>query len=279
MNFCVVGVGGIGIRHVESFLSFRDSRVFCVDSVRANQPLPANTVFTETVGSLPSNLRFDAVVISTSSKPRLNLLKQVCILRPKMIILEKVAFTSCHEYETAMELGRRYSIQIFVNYAWRYADSLLPILKTSKRWSIFSPGSGLCCNLCHFLDLYRYAFGFVPRNVSISRSGDVYESKRRGYFDFLGSADFSADEVKVAGRFDCNRGANGFRIETDTGYSIQGSDVLPLVSKTTARCFQEFIEGKIRLPNLEEDFMTFRTVRDEMARCGGWDNQSELPIT
>ena len=279
MKFCVIGVGGIGSRHVESLLRIGNATVYCVDPVYRDWLSVEGASYFPSLEALPENIDFDAVVISTSSKPRFDLFRIMCTRRPAMILLEKVAFTSQDDYQRAIDIADQYSVPVFINYIFRYADRIVAAIRKSRTWTIYGPNAGMCCNLGHFVDLYRYAFACAPIRLSVKRTSGVYAAKRKGYFDYAGISEFSADEVGVLGTFDCSRDDGDYRLETDCGERLLIRDEMPKVSDTTQRCITDFLEGGGRLPSLREDFENFLLIRDQLAVSGGWDMLKPLPIT
>jgi len=279
MNFCVIGVGGIGSRHLESLVKIDGACIFCVDPKVISRETRENIIYLEKISDLPRDIQFDLCVIATSSAPRLQILREIIGFNVKWIILEKIAFTSLNEYDEAILLSKISGIPIYVNYIFRYADSLAKILRLESKWTVIIPRAGLCCNILHFIDLYRYLYGAIPDQFEVRRIGDIFDSKRIGYSDFFGIATFSNRKTGIVGTYRCGWISGYPRFSIDNGIDLLLDKFMPRVSETTLKIYQDLAAGWTRLPTIEEDRSSYGKVQKEMANNGNWEAYNNMPIT
>lgn len=204
MNCAIIGAGQLGSRHLQGLLSVENQKlnVFVIDpspeslaiaekrakEVEFNHKL----VFVVSINELPNQLEF--VVVATNSLVRLDVIQALLEnSRVNYLILEKVLFPSIHQYDVALNLIKKYSVNCWVNHPRRmYEDyhALKQLINQDKTFSFQLVGGswGLACNGLHFIDLFEY---LTESNLtSISNElliGNPIESKRSGYLEFEGT--------------------------------------------------------------------------------------------
>ena len=134
----------------------------------------------------------DLLILSTSSKYREEIIKDVCIKSNiKNIILEKVIFQDPASYERVNHFFKDKGINCWVN-CW---PRTIPMFKTIKEkikdfenFELHVSGNqwGLGCNSVHYLDLLDFFSNGAELIKIESVISEIYEAKRKGYHDFIG---------------------------------------------------------------------------------------------
>lgn len=204
-KIAVIGAGQLGSRHLQGLkLSKLKSDIWVVDNnsnslqiaqqryeegeVNSNQTI----YYLQLIEQLPTEL--DLVVIATSSKPRLTILKSLLAkVKVTNIILEKFLFTGLTDYDEAEQLLQINHVNVWVNCPRRLfdfyveIDSMIDKQKplvmeyTDSNW-------GLCCNSIHMIDIFMMLSG--EKTYTACFDGiipQVKDSKRNGYIEFNGT--------------------------------------------------------------------------------------------
>lgn len=199
-SFLIIGVGNIGFRHFQSINLIRNSKIFLVDpnikkilSKKLKPELNSSNkyFFFENIKDI-KNVKFNVVIISTSSKERFSNFKYIVTEKiSKNIILEKVLFSNLNLYYKYLELNRNYKFNCWVNCLNRIYPISREIKKENKKskpLQIIVKGFdwGIACNFIHFLDLAS----FLCRTNKIKKVSsvleEVFKSKRNGFLEFFG---------------------------------------------------------------------------------------------
>lgn len=208
-KIAVIGAGQLGSRHLQGLkLSKLKSDIWVVDNnptslqiaqqcyeegeANSNQTIH----YAQLVNQLPAELDF--VIIATSSKPRLIILKNLLAkVKVANIVLEKFLFTGLGDYDEAAQLLQTSHVNAWVNCPRRlfdfYAeiDSMIDKQKplvmeyTNSNW-------GLCCNSIHMIDIFMMLSG--EKTCTADFGGiipQVKDSKRKGYIEFDGTVNVS----------------------------------------------------------------------------------------
>ncbi len=205
-NIAIIGAGGLGSRHLQSVAQMkRDICIQVVDvsrdsleksAVLYNQvthDFVSKVEFFEDIASLSTNL--DAVIIATTSKPRLHILETLLSQKKvKNIVLEKFLFPSIADYDEAEKLLSAHGCNVWVNCPrreWTSYDKIRQLFINEKLLQVSVCGSnwGLGCNSIHFLDLISFLTGKtndVTWDISRLDCGTT-ASKRSGYIEFSGT--------------------------------------------------------------------------------------------
>jgi hypothetical protein len=225
----LIGLGNIGFRHLQG-LSRVGSRLNLVavdpdqaarDRASAEWASTVGTPF-ETLsdlGSLPADTR--VAIIATSAAGRLGLLRRVLAqVAPEVVVLEKVVFQQLRDFDEAASLAETSGAKIVVNCPrrmWPLYQSLVGIADRAAEVELSFRGRniGLACNSVHFIDALQFlTHSATPRLVS-SNLGEVFPSKRAGYFEVFGSLSFATE-----------RGRLQLRVEPDGPEALEVTFVL-----------------------------------------------------
>lgn len=195
-NIIIIGLGNIGKRHLQSFLSSNESiSIICVD-----KKFPKSQKFDKRVIKKTSienfKINFDICIISTNSKERFLLLKSFLSKNTcKNIILEKIIFSNMNQYLEAVKISNKKS-NIYINCPRRSWDSYIKLknklnFEHIKLFEINGYNWGLLSNAIHFIDLFSFLtndkkLDYVYQNCSSIK----LSSKRIGYIESNGSIIF-----------------------------------------------------------------------------------------
>lgn len=205
-NIAVIGIGQLGSRYLQGLKKVSNIKlnIWAIDNNDESltigksryeeiSPNPMQQItFSNSILDLPQTL--DLLIISTNSKQRLSVLKDVIHIRSvKNLILEKFLFPNLGEYAEAETILTTQKINTWVNcpkriYSYNQdiqtqLDSHHPIIISFKgtNW-------GLCCNSIHFIDLFL--FFTQETSFEVNTEGlqkKIYNSKRNGYIELQGT--------------------------------------------------------------------------------------------
>ena len=120
----------------------------------------------------------DIVVVSTSSGSHLKNIKEIFEYgNPKIIICEKPLSLELKEAIKIVEICKKNSSKLFINYFRRTQPAFLEIYNQLKFKKIKTPFQGICFyskgifNTCsHFIDLFQFYFGGVKKVKILKRN-------------------------------------------------------------------------------------------------------------
>lgn len=204
-TIAIIGAGQLGSRHLQGVKrSNRELDIWVVDPnneslkiakeryLQVESPNNKNVFYINNISDLPDNIDF--AIISTSSKPRLGICKQLLSKsNVKYLLLEKFLFTSLSEYDEANNLFLRNKCKVWVNCPRRMFEyykklSLLINKEKNIEMSYESTDWGMCCNSIHFIDIFLFLCGEQKYSLDLSGlNSEVKNSKRSGYIEFYGT--------------------------------------------------------------------------------------------
>ncbi|WP_042705950.1 Gfo/Idh/MocA family oxidoreductase [Methanomicrobium mobile] len=205
-NIALIGVGGIGSRHLQALTKLKDDvNIWVVDpssesidkakklldTENSNQN-KANIPYCHSVNEIPSNI--DVAIIATTSGIRRAVTEElIAKCNVKNIIFEKVLFTKVEDYYAVQKILEQYGISAWVNCGRRLFDFyvyLKSVLIDANSIDMYVSGKnfGLGCNAIHYLDLLAYLGRYIGDiDVDISDlDREIIPSKRKGYVEFTG---------------------------------------------------------------------------------------------
>jgi len=201
----IIGAGGIGARHLQSFAKINiPLQIFIVDP-NHNALKIAKKLFDETCSDkhlisttyisnttlIPKSI--EIAIIATDAEVR----KKVFIdlvqkIKVKFVIFEKVAFQSVEDFQEVINMVNDLKIKSWVNCTRRmfpFYKKLRNIFSTEKKLDIQFRGSnwGLGCNSIHLLDLFAYLSGQYKLTVDyLGLDKKTYPAKRNNMIEFGG---------------------------------------------------------------------------------------------
>jgi predicted dehydrogenase len=219
-NYCVIGAGQIGSRHLQALAKTKiKSRLFVIDPSTESlkvakqrfEELPVNPnveaiSYFESIQNVPSQLDF--AVVATTADHRAAIVKELLShSQVKGLLLEKVLFQRLEEYDTIGELLQTTNTRCWVNCANR----TYPLYHTVKDFfkdhplrlcQVWGGDWGLGCNAIHFLDLFAFFTHSSYASIQGTRlSAQIVQSKRARFFETFGALDATllcGTQVEVA---------------------------------------------------------------------------------
>lgn len=195
-NIAIIGVGALGKRHLQSMIELQNE--YNIYAVEANEDMLAHlktefqsVAFSKSINELPVDLGF--VVIATNSNVRRSVFEQlISHSNVKNILFEKVLFQKDEDYYYVQGKLKELNIKAWVNCArreWNAYKRLKEELGEASEMHFIASGGewGIGCNGIHMLDLVEYLSNDTVSNISVSElENGLYESKRKGYYEFYG---------------------------------------------------------------------------------------------
>lgn len=195
----LVGLGNIGIRHLEGILAVKKKLVIYIfdrneikyldiANYLKNKKTKHTIIYVKNILDLKT---IDLLILATDSLNRLNILEKIIkCTKIKSILLEKVVFLDSTSFNKAIKLIKLHKIKAWVNCIRRevsFYNKLKNNLKKSK-FKIHYTGYkwGLASNLIHFIDLFFYFS--ISKNISYFTkfNNKKYITKRSNYHDIHG---------------------------------------------------------------------------------------------
>tara|TARA_B100001248_G_scaffold107114_1_gene79887 strand:- start:1695 stop:2663 length:969 start_codon:yes stop_codon:yes gene_type:complete len=201
----IVGLGNVGLRHLEGCLKIKKiNKIFAIDKERkkiefCKKFLREKNNYNKIIFSSNLNkIKSDLAIISTNSKERLKITKQIIKKNKiKKLLLEKFLtnnLSNLAQFETLLT-----SSKIWINHIYRYQDAFIFLKKILKKKNfrkanitITGNNLNLGSNCIHFVDYVSFLMNDKVRIKKISFSKNSYwiKSKKKLYKDFIG-------EVKI----------------------------------------------------------------------------------
>lgn len=195
----LVGLGNIGIRHLEGILAVKKKLVIYIfdkneikyldiANYLKNKKTKHTIIYVKDILDLKT---IDLLILATDSLNRLNILEKIIkCTKIKSLLLEKVVFLDSTSFNKAIKLIKLHKIKAWVNCIRRevsFYNKLKKNLKKSK-FKIHYTGYkwGLASNLIHFIDLFFYFS--ISKNISYFTkfNNKKYITKRSNYHDIHG---------------------------------------------------------------------------------------------
>ncbi|MDK9696765.1 MAG: hypothetical protein OEL76_10255 [Siculibacillus sp.] len=308
----LVGLGNIGFRHLQGLASIRDRiELIGIDPSpaaveRARGEWERQGGRGRFASSLDALDEAEVLILATPSRGRLDQMNLLLPrLRPKAAVLEKVVFTRRGDFEAATALAAESGTEIRVNCPCRmwpvYRDlaGRLAGVDGPIRLSIADPDLGLACNGVHNVDVFQFLVGDRAIRAVEVDLGDVFESKRPGYFEVHGRFEIvteRGDRLSLAVRGDDAPGRR-IRLETPIGvtdvdqfagtHALGGEPVAfgrpPYQSELTGTVVADLLDhGRCGLPSLATSALAHGIFIDALTphfEAAGIDCRDGLPIT
>ena len=204
MNALIIGVGNIGIRHLQGIskanVKKKDIYLFDInDKYKSKYELElkslkkkTNIFFIKKFQEI-KKIKFDIIIISTTAENRTKILISVLDnIKTKFIVIEKPICNSLKDLKSLKNIS---SNKIFVNFPHRYclwnekinnkiqkyfSNTTLDVLVTGGSLNIAS-------NVSHYVDLLNMWTKSLPKKIDTSGLGKWKKSKRRGFYELSGS--------------------------------------------------------------------------------------------
>lgn len=197
----IVGFGGIGCRHAQSFLGKKNFEVHIVEPKDLNIQKNLKIIgakkdsfkWYKSIRNIPV---LDLAIIATSSQPRFEIIKSLIKAGYKRFLLEKIVFQSEEQFYKAIEMVKNSGTKVYCNFVHRYyipyenikkeLNKSLDSINMEVTGSAFELGMG--CNAIHYIDLFQYLTGLDDVKLKNYDIRLLQEENRRGsmYKEFYG---------------------------------------------------------------------------------------------
>ncbi len=198
----IIGCGNIGLRHLDAIKKINSNLIiFLYDkNIKKINGLKKKNIII--LKNLNQNLTFDLAIISTNSKERFEVFKNLVNKnKVKKIIFEKFIYFRNYQFSQTLKILKQKKIKAWVNCLRREINIFKKIkLQIKSEFEIYfcSNNWGLACNSIHFLDL----FAFLSKTKKIENYSNklnqvIYKSKRRGYDELKGKLQFNFNKSSL----------------------------------------------------------------------------------
>lgn len=200
-NIALIGVGAIGLRHLQSLTTLSSNiHIEVVDpSHKALQNVKSQVQLTHNNIRLLSKIAdlsptIDIAIIATTATVRRQVTEE--LLRRKNIkylILEKVLFQRLEDYDVIKQLFDRSNVKAWVNCPLRlhpFFQKLKEKISPNSKIQYFASGTylGIGCNTIHHLDLLAYLCNESHISFDTTKLDKrLIYSKREGFVEFTGT--------------------------------------------------------------------------------------------
>ena len=284
----IVGIGKLGIRHLEAILLCGIPSTICVVDKNMEMLKKAEDLSTELTHfchlqystELPKDLSFDLGIIATDSRHRFEITSYLLQKNHvRNVLLEKIIFPISNQYLQFHDIIEKLGCNCFVNLPRRmfsHYKLLREHTLNAKKFQVTIKGSswGLLSNSLHFVDLIHYLFEVKCDNVDSTEVNDFFSSKRIGYLEANGSIEFNFSSkgkaiiiceegnfegISIDLLFDSKQVIIKERSNGDMQFSwgLTSLEIFPLmVTETTSIFWKQIVENKAcELPSYNDIYL------------------------
>ena len=303
-NILIIGLGNIGLRHLEGALKLKcklnffliDTSLKAIENSKTlvkKKNTNLKSVFLYSNIIINFNEIIDCAIIATTADIRFkitnDLLNKNKITNKK---IEKVLFNNIKEYKQILNRTKTNKIKTYVNYPRKFMPDYHHLKKKLINQKIISIkicgfGWGLASNIFHFLDIFVFLVGdknFYLYKNNLSKK--LFKSKRNKFLEARGELVFKTlGNYKLTCIDDKNYIANFLKIETEN-FVILVDEAKNTINKTYFKevnkskiekfnfLYQSEITGqyidyiinkkKLSLSSLEESYFGFNLIMSTM---------------
>ena len=190
MNILILGLGNIGLRHLQSSLKIKSNKLKIYLYDKKYIKFKSNQINRKVLKlyNIPKNFNFEIVIIATTSEVRHSLLKQIIINNKiKRYLIEKIAFISKEQYLSALKIKN-----IYINYPRPLMDSYINLKsylekKSIKSITIYGSKWNMLSNTLHFMNLFYFLTNEILTDIYLTKIHKrKYNSKRYGFSEIKG---------------------------------------------------------------------------------------------
>jgi len=203
-KIAVIGIGNLGLRHLESLVKSEGNyKLFAVepfennlsiaikyfDEIRQNQ-IVHEVSFLQSVEELPHKI--DVVIVATGANVRLKIIRDLLASKKVgSLVLEKVLFQKISDYYECAEILEQANTKTYVNCPMRSYEAYRNIKSffgddTPVSMSVSGADWSMGCNAVHYFDLFAFFTGTPAAEITLDLDKKMKESKRFGYIEFTG---------------------------------------------------------------------------------------------
>lgn len=197
----IVGLGGIGLRHLQSLCEFNGAlQIYGIDpspearkrAVNLNRKSGRSEIVLIDCPNLKElKMRPELAIVATNARERLSVVRELCKLKCSLFLLEKILFSHPAEYEEAANLFNGHRPKVWVNCVRRCAPRFARLqgLTAGKTVSYRVAGAswGLASNIVHHLDEWAFLCRAKDMTVSAKLDPRLIPTRRVGYYEVAGT--------------------------------------------------------------------------------------------
>jgi len=193
----IAGAGNIGYWHYIALTKIKSIKlkIYIFDINKASftkfkNNKHQNVYFLDDLKKTPKNL--DLAIISSTAKNRFKIAEKIfSYTKVKNFIIEKVVAQSRSELDNFLSLSKKTNLFISINY---FCSKFFRLLKKQSinnfKLNIKSTSIDLACNSLHAVLISSWLLDQQIEKVDISKLKTWHISKRRGFYDVLGTIKF-----------------------------------------------------------------------------------------
>lgn len=314
VRIIIIGIGNIGKRHLQAISNLSiEFEVFCYDKMKtamysvpdfcANNNIKIkNLHYLYSINDVEKKINNTTIVIlSATSKNRIDTLKMVLNKNPLSIIAEKPLVQNLTDYEQIMRISKKNKVPIYINFIARvqpFYQKIYEDVKEEKEFVFYAnmPKWGISTVGIHQFDLLCWLFRVNSYKMVASNLKSIYETKRKGFYDMVGSIILETEKrnICVFNNMENESIASIQIITSNKVYNIfEEQKKMLLIEKENAIELKEInfvyvsqyiniviesiisTNSSIMLPNIEEGYIAHKILFEYMKR----NNIEKLNIT
>lgn len=203
----IIGLGNIGRRHLQGVSNARScDEILGYDAnpnaitetekfISKNKINRIPTHFIKEEDDVLAGIDGQTVVImAATAKGRHERFRNVLKRRPKGVIVEKPLCQTEKEYAEILSLSKESSTPVYINFhrhLYKEYQGIFAHIQDTKLRSIYATTwGGMACNGIHIFEVMTWMAQAKEYEILYMSKPKVYESKRKGFFDFEGEIVF-----------------------------------------------------------------------------------------
>lgn len=308
----IIGFGNIGYRHFQSLYKKKKQYTFYLYDKNINNILKKIKsqnnikVLTKLLEKNIKNIKFDLIIIATTSFGRYEILKKIIgNIKFKYMLIEKFLFNKKKNYEDCLKLLNKINSKIYVHCPrpeWNYFKDLKKIIQGKIKLEYRGYHWRMASNSIHFLDLFSFLIGTQEIKLEETIVNNKIMSKRDNFMEFHGKMFF------------CSKNKSNLIIEDDKKYKSSVMKIkynfftdeiklnmnqmnltrfkfkkkilnknynIPLTSKFTSKIVDNIFKKKVNLTELKESIKLHMILFPALMKILGHtkSNKKFLPVT
>jgi len=205
VRIIIIGTGNIGKRHLQAISNLSiEFEVFCYDKLKSavnsipvfctnNNVRIKNLHYLYNISDIEKKINnMTIVILSATSKNRIDTLTMVLNKKPLAIIAEKPLVQNLRDYEQIIQMSKKNNVPIYINFIARaqlFYQKIYKDVKEEKEFVFYAnmPKWGISTVGIHQFDLLCWLFRVTSYKMVVSNLKSIYETKRKSFYDMVGS--------------------------------------------------------------------------------------------
>ncbi len=264
MNFCVIGVGRMGCRHIQAAQTLGFNLVGIFDSQAASLKRASDdfgideSLCFSSAENMLKNMKPDCIVISTTAPSHCMYVCLAASMGVKYILCEKPMAVSIDECKKMINACNVSNSLLAINHQMRFVEQyqIIKELCSSEEFgglksvNVSASNFGLAMNGSHYFEMFRYLTGHKIKEVSFSMDEENVPNPRGNEFRDNSGQLFAVNEA-------------GQRLYMELG-GDQGHGLHIVYGCRNGQIFVDEIAGFVRGVARKEEFRDLPTTRYAM---------------